>query len=531
ALCPPAARAQKITPSASQGGVSWQVNIPNDGVSLRVSQPDGTVFERRFATGQSPAFTSPVGALPDGAYTYELRLSPVSSPAARTQAAAESADGAEPAGPSGSVESGSFRVVGGVVKLPGASAVEPQSNPNAPSVTNVVDTLNITGINVRINFNDNSVTGGSNADNNWQIRINETTGGATDFFAIVDQGPDATDDETGTIPFQINGGAPAASLYVASNGNVGLGTAVPGQQLHILQSTDPTIRLEQTGGSGARIWEILGNNATGLFFRNITAATVPFAVRSDTGNVGIGTLAPAGRLHVLGAGAQLSIFQSSDNNAVQFRLQTNSINRRFVALNAAGDQQSQLLFGDNGAFDFLGPTAVDVRMRFLANGNVGIGTSAPTQKLSVNGSAGKPGGGSWATFSDERLKNIKGEFTSGLDAVMKLTPIRYEYKTDNAIGLECEGEHVGFGADAVSKVIPEAVTRDEAGYLMIDNDPILWTMLNAIKEQNAEIKQLKDQNKELAQLKEQIERLQAQVVLQAENRKLPRKQAVAKANR
>ena len=230
-----------------------------------------------------------------------------------------------------------------------------------------------------------------------------------------------------------------------------------------------------------------------------------------------------------GAGNQLSIFQSSDNNAVQFRLQTNSTNRRFVALNTAGQQQSQLLFGDNGAFDFLGPTAADVRMRFLANGNVGIGTTAPTQKLSVNGTAGKPGGGSWATFSDERLKDIKGEFTSGLDAVMKLQPIRYEYKADNAEGIQSEGEHIGFGAAAVREVIPEAVTQNSDGYLMIDNDPILWTMLNAIKEQNAqmtqqnarieaqsaEIKQLKEQNQKLARLEEKLERMQAQLVLQA----------------
>ena len=170
--------------------------------------------------------------------------------------------------------------------------------------------------------------------------------------------------------------------------------------------------------------------------------------------MGLGTNSPAGHLHVNGAGAQLSIFQSSNDDAVQFRLQTNSINRRFVALNTAGQQQSQLLFGDNGAFDFLGPTAADVRMRFLANGNVGIGTTAPTQKLSVNGTAGKPGGGSWATFSDERLKDIKGEFTSGLDAVMKLQPIRYEYKADNAEGIVSEGEHIGFGAAAVSKDHP-----------------------------------------------------------------------------
>ena len=75
---------------------------------------------------------------------------------------------------------------------------------------------------------------------------------------------------------------------------------------------------------------------------------------------------------------------------------------------------------------------------------------------------------------------------------MKLQPIRYEYKADNAEGIVSEGEHIGFGAAAVSKVIPEAVTRNSDGYLMIDNDPILWTMLNAIKEQNAQNAELED---------------------------------------
>ena len=45
----------------------------------------------------------------------------------------------------------------------------------------------------------------------------------------------------------------------------------------------------------------------------------------------------------------------------------------------------------------------------------------------------------WAVFSDERLKNIKGRFNSGLKAVMQLQPIRYEYKRDNALGLKSEG--------------------------------------------------------------------------------------------
>jgi hypothetical protein len=105
--------------------------------------------------------------------------------------------------------------------------------------------------------------------------------------------------------------------------------------------------------------------------------------------------------------------------------------------------------------------------------------------LSVNGNASKVGGGSWATFSDERLKNIHGRFTPGLSALMKLQPIRFEYKTDNALGLKGVGEEVGFSAQAVEKVLPEAVSRNEKGYLQLHSDPILWTMLNAVKELKA----------------------------------------------
>jgi hypothetical protein len=32
----------------------------------------------------------------------------------------------------------------------------------------------------------------------------------------------------------------------------------------------------------------------------------------------------------------------------------------------------------------------------------------------VNGTASKPGGGTWAVFSDERLKNIKGTYSRPL---------------------------------------------------------------------------------------------------------------------
>jgi len=58
--------------------------------------------------------------------------------------------------------------------------------------------------------------------------------------------------------------------------------------------------------------------------------------------------------------------------------------------------------------------------------------------------------------------------------------------------------HIGFSAHDVQEVIPEAVEEDENGYLIVDNDPILWTMLNAIKE-------LKAQNDELRSRVEALE--------------------------
>jgi hypothetical protein len=45
---------------------------------------------------------------------------------------------------------------------------------------------------------------------------------------------------------------------------------------------------------------------------------------------------------------------------------------------------------------------------------VGIGTSAPAYLLHVNGTAAKPGGGSWTVASDKRLKKNISTFTERL---------------------------------------------------------------------------------------------------------------------
>ena len=80
------------------------------------------------------------------------------------------------------------------------------------------------------------------------------------------------------------------------------------------------------------------------------------------------------------------------------------------------------------------------------------------------------------------------------------------------MGIKDDQEHVGFVAQEVEKVIPEAVSRNSRGYLLLNNDPILWTMLNAIKQQQAEIEALNrsahEKDAQIQKLTEQAQELQ-----------------------
>lgn len=537
--------------SVGAGAVRWDIPVSNAGGTLTITAPDGRAFRKAFRAGASVDINlgdKQFDSLPDGVYTYELQLTPILTGAQKEglmKARGSDDDpeseraGRKRVSVPNMTQSGSFAIVNGAIIGPGAvegqrssaKASIPRTLPTSANTINRLrnhrfslgmlpddviaddlivqgsacvgldcvnnesfgfDTIRLKENNTRISFNDTSTSAGF-PSNDWTIRANSSASGGANFLAFVDRGTSESGDESGTIVFEVDAGAPANALKVSSAGKVGIRTATPGLDLHITSTDTPAQRMEQTNGGGftAQTWDI-GANEANWFVRDVTGGSrLPLRIRpgaptssvdiSASGNVGIGTASPTHKLEVSGSA----------------QADTLAINPSYGVLTYAGGIDAFDLLAHTGKSLSFGSNDIYDRMVLNTSGNVGIGTTSPDQKLSVNGDADKTGGNTWLAFSDERLKNIKGNFNSGLKAVMQLQPIRYEYKQDNALGLKSNGEHIGFGAQAVQKIIPEAVTKNSAGYLMVNGDPIMWTMLNAIKEQQKEIEQLKGQIKKL----------------------------------
>ena len=93
-----------------------------------------------------------------------------------------------------------------------------------------------------------------------------------------------------------------------------------------------------------------------------------------------------------------------------------------------------------------------------------------------------------------RLKNVLGNYSSGVSALMQINPIVYKY--NSLSGLETNHQYIGFSAQNIKSVLGEGsygVNRD--GYLSIQDRAIMATMVNAIKELKEEIEYLKTQIK------------------------------------
>jgi hypothetical protein len=130
-------------------------------------------------------------------------------------------------------------------------------------------------------------------------------------------------------------------------------------------------------------------------------------------------------------------------------------------------------------------------LTILKNGCVGIGVDAPTYTFAVSGTAAKTGGGSWSNLSDRRLKDIQGEYSKGLAEISALQPVMFNYKKDNPLQLKSDEQQIGFVAQDVQNIFPEAVSTNSLGFLDFNMHPVNVALVNAVKELKAENDKLK----------------------------------------
>ena len=289
------------------------------------------------------------------------------------------------------------------------------------------------------------------------------------------------------------------SLIVQENGNVGIGTLQPAATLEVetQDSVENTISLLVDQKDPDQWAQEIGSNGSGLAVGLRTGSSgIPFQVThsdagtllrvTSSGNMGIGTAAPVGKVDAK--------VDTNGQNAFYGRNADESV--RYSVTMHANSVVSEM----GGAYPIMmntnGPSYIGYRL--------GIGTTSTSYELDVNGTIR----GDNVTPSDARWKTNVTTLENSLDKVSELRGVRYEW-IDHSKGT---GDHIGFIAQEVEAVFPEAVSTDNQGYKSVSYAKLVSPLVEAVKTLKTENDRLKQDNdairQELAEIKAMLKGLQ-----------------------
>jgi hypothetical protein len=319
-----------------------------------------------------------------------------------------------------------------------------------------------------------------------------------------------------TLANAATGGAPVLSA-TGGDTNIGIGLTPKGTGGVVFPA----------GAVGTPSITTTGDTNTGIFFP--AADTIAFAeggaeaMRIDSsGNVGIGTSSPASKLSVSGDVQVLSTnYLNFTNTAQQTYVRAPASNTLAFGTDSTErariDSSGNLLVGttsnalgfklyvnggnDRGMFlDAPSGSGVYTTMNFAQNGAIQtqLFWFSTTDEFQIQNTSGgvklTNGATSWASASDERLKDIIEPITNAAEKVSSLRAVIGKYKTDAE-----EKRRTFLIAQDVQAVLPEAVysaqqarSEDETEYLHLQYTDTIPLLVAAIKEQNQLITTLTD---------------------------------------
>lgn len=117
---------------------------------------------------------------------------------------------------------------------------------------------------------------------------------------------------------------------------------------------------------------------------------------------------------------------------------------------------------------------------YYSSGNVGIGTSNPSQELEVSGDVLAT---SYLHSSDRRLKKEIKPIENSIAMLNAINGVMYRWIKSGQLA-------TGVIAQDIQKVIPHAVHSDEKGMLSVDYDQLIALLIETAKEQQIKIDML-----------------------------------------
>lgn len=226
-------------------------------------------------------------------------------------------------------------------------------------------------------------------------------GGDNDKFKLLDV-------NANTAPFIVEKAAAANSLYIKSDGSVGIGTSNPSAKLDVAGeinfsgtrgsfiSSLSQPRIYRSGSDqGTYPFDDFGNlilqTRTDGSNRDIVFATgtngANLTVIDSDGNVGIGVTSPSAPLHIKSATDQILKLQTTDQaNFGPLYMgfyDSADAQKGWFGYGSGGNEDISIWNNEVGAVKFA--TSNNQRMAIDSTGNVGIGTESPGQILQVGG--------------------------------------------------------------------------------------------------------------------------------------------------
>ena len=267
------------------------------------------------------------------------------------------------------------------------------------------------------------------------------------------------------------------SMRINSSGNVGIGVTGPRAKLE-LGTNDFIMVNPGTGGSagilfnevgtpsstnvqyGARISYKESGDILEFAMRENNVDKLGIAIARSTGNVGIGTTSPGASLHVAGpiasAPTGTGVLMGMESNFSVIHL--NGASGGIIDFSTSGvDRKGRILYNNSANYMQIQTNGSD-KVRIDSSGNVGIGTTGPTEPLTVSKTA------SGSTTQIASLVNPVGTANTGVRLWMSGTNTTTRGTFIDAVAESSANDHsLRFGTSASSSTPTERMRITSAG--------------------------------------------------------------------